>query len=74
MSVAVHRTFVTLVLALVAALVMPLAAGAVVLPDELVATDEVDGAPVVEEIDRGLLEEPTPVELPDAVSPPRPMH
>ncbi|ACZ20597.1 RCC1 domain-containing protein, alpha-tubulin suppressor [Sanguibacter keddieii DSM 10542] len=72
MSVAVHRTFVTLVLALVAALVMPLAAGAVVLPDELVATDEVDGAPVVEEIDRGLLEEPTPVELPDAVSPPPP--
>ena len=70
MSVAVHRTFVTLVLALVAALVMPLAAGAVVLPDELVASDEVDGAPVVEEIDPGLLEEPTLVEVPDAVSPP----
>lgn len=70
MSVAVHRTFVTLVLALVAALVMPLAAGAVVLPDELVVSDEVDGAPVVEEPDPGLLEEPTLVEVPDAVSPP----
>lgn len=71
MAVSVHRMFVILVLALVAALVMPLAAGAVVLTDDDVLVDEgaVVQAPVLGDV-AGLFEEPEVVEFPDELSPP----